>query len=414
MTLRRKIAFAPLGFLLAAIALDAAGIGLMNLAVYVVPLIAVALIGITRLAESRSSDERTAREWGMQRTALTRFLLFMVVVVVVLVTTLALLSAGGVLRAVGTVLMPGFLLGCGAVALFAGLAPARFVRLLPGRRGYREALALVWADRPDEAIEPLSRHTTEHPSDAEALYLQSRLLLGRGRVGAAFDSIEQGVALKETSVGLTARAYGLKLIGAVSEAAAIYAKVHDSEPLMWNLCPGYAEILLELRRPHAAIQVMKEEQKALRTSFSALTFGRAYRMAGDDRTAASHFEDAARRAEKESKSIKSNAEYGATALAYLGADRECASLLYEIEMRNSTAFEARAILDLLSGNRDAVHARLFTQVPAEPTTVVNLLTDPLFTPLQSEARFRRLLAWALGLQRTWREQIRVQYPALFA
>ena len=414
MTLRRHIAFAPLAFLLAAIALNAVGMPVMNLAIYAAPFFAVALIGITRLAESRSGNKRTAREWGIQRAALIRFLVFMVVIVMVLVTTLALISAGGVLRSIGTVLLPAVILGFAWAALFAGLAPTRFVRLLPGRRGYRQALALVWADLDGEAIGPLSRYVAEHPADAEALYLLSRLFLDHGRALDAFDCAEQGIALKETSVGLTWRAHALKLIGATAEAEAIYAVVHDKEPLMWNLCPVYAEALLDLRRPLAAVEVMKGERKALRTSFAALTFGRAYRMAGDEQAAARQFEEAAARSEKESKTVKSNAENGATALAYLGANRECASVLYEIEMRNGTAVEARALVDLRHGQGDAVYTGLTGCVATEPRTVVNLLTDPLFTPLLSEPRFRQLLAWALGLQRMWRQQVRAKYPALLS
>ena len=44
----------------------------------------------------------------------------------------------------------------------------------------------------------------------------------------------------------------------------------------------------------------------------------------------------------------------------------------------------------------------------KPAELVVALTDPQFTPLLDEKRFRELLAWALGAQRQARERVLAQ------
>ncbi len=173
--------------------------------------------------------------------------------------------------------------------------------------------------------------------------------------------------------------------------------------------------LIASRRLDAAMAVLKGERRGWKNSGYYMILGEAYRLIGRADLGHEAYRQAEKRATTEAgcglRGSAAVAAYARAAQAKIQeADITAADALAE-DPENIVALYARSLVERQRGDRDAVASTMTQLLRLCPSQVAAGLTDPDFTPLLSEKRFRELLAWALGAQRQTREQVRVRFGA---
>jgi tetratricopeptide (TPR) repeat protein len=239
-----------------------------------------------------------------------------------------------------------------------------------------------------------------------------------GRYDEALRETDRALALERRPETLDLRGRLLFRAGAHAEALAdgeaaleLNARLPAARDLVGTL-------LLTDRRLDRAVELMASGRLGQKTAASRFILAEAYRLRGDHDLARKCYEQAAKLAPFYVKFDPRRSEgIWACALAQLGRWKEADRRIRETLERNpsdTTALYARALRENETGEFDALEETLKEMLLASlGVEVAGALTDPQFTPLLAEKRFRELLAWALGAQRQARERVltRLNPPA---
>jgi Flp pilus assembly protein TadD len=171
---------------------------------------------------------------------------------------------------------------------------------------------------------------------------------------------------------------------------------------------------INLRRLDTAISLLKKER--VNNSARSLHLAEAYRLLGRSGLARKSYRKAEKLAKLEVRvgflTVRANHAYVLAAQGDLfDAEREVQRTL-EDWPACMLAIYTQALIERRRGDNNAVERTLERMLPLSPHQVVCALTDPDFTPLLSEQRFRRLLAWALGARRANIERLRNRASAV--
>jgi tetratricopeptide (TPR) repeat protein len=286
------------------------------------------------------------------------------------------------------------------LSLFIGAPP--MVHLLRSLRGpdkdLYKGMRLALAERLAEADEYLRRFRTQFPADHRGPLWQAFVLLQKYRFEEALLLSDESLALQASAQGYLTRGQALLGLGAAEEALRDFRSARDLHARMPAWPSGYA--LIELRRLPEALAIF--EQEKLKPSVLFIGLGNAHRFLGNRDLAAAAYNRAIQQASADRLlGVLATQGVVACALAELGLTSEAQGSALQILKRKPDDINARyalARVALTQTDLGTVERMLREIIAVYPRQGVMALTDPDFTPLLTERRFRELLAWALGAQ----------------
>lgn len=336
-----------------------------------------------------------------------RQILFLLIVIVIVVAVLAQSFSPGWMS------LPITLLGI----LAAFVAPRLWGQVqttLGGRKLLYQGVRLTMKGQYHEAIEAISSHLKQRPDDDLArLQLASALTEAdrREEALATLNLVRSSRFEAEVHLG---RGQVLAHAGASEEGRAEIEKALALKPRITFGRGMLAPHFINLRRLETAISLVKKER--VNNSARSLHLAEAYRLLGRSDRARKNYQKAEKLAKLEVRvgflTSRANLAYCLAAQGELfDAEREVQRTL-EDRPTCRIAIYTQALIERRRGDADSVERMLQGMLPVSPHQVVCALTDPDFTPLLAEPRFRRLLAWALGAQRAAIERLRNRLAAV--
>ncbi len=397
-----------LGLLAFATQISALGIAL---AIFIMasPVFLVGL-GVWLKVRSRSTKAADAgtRESAREVGRLVLFLAFMFVV------SFVVLGSG---ISVSVIVVGGFILGfgCGAAALwgiFGPFLPRILIRLrsVAGRqKALNEGVGQYLDGDVEQAAIKFRDYGEQAPDDEAGFHWQSIALVQKGQLEAALELADKGISLKPTAFGFLQRGDLLLALGC-DELALADAEEGirlNANVLALTFVKGAA--FVNLRRLDDALDVLSKEKFLKRTVWSRYALGDAHRLRSEPKKAKAAYRQATRLAPGFARLDPDRSEgLWARALAQIGwfkhAERHIDKTLKRLP-NDPHALYARAICEMAHDHRDSVAATLRHLLVVNPVVVAAGLTDPQFSQVLEEKRFRELLAWALGAQRQTRERV---------
>ena len=389
------------------------------------PLVMLLLAGASRLIALR---EPAGREPGArpQQTALNEqartFLFiagFAALCVVVLVVHAELRAETGFADAVAWIVLLAFVASVpvGLVVLFGlMLVPTAqlWLRSIAGPRKdfFRGALHITKCEF-SEATQAYDRYRPDFPDDSRGTLGNAYILAVEGRYDEALRDTHRAVLLERRPETFDLRGRLLFRAGALVEALADGEAALALNPRLAAARDLVGALLVTARLLDRAIDLMESGGLSQTTAASRFALAEAYRLRGDHDLARKYYAQAAKLAPFYVKFDPRHSEgLWACALAELGRWEEADRHIQHTLGRNAsdtTALYARALHEKEMGDLDALEQTLKEMLVASlGLEVVGVLTDPQFTPLLDEKRFRELLAWALGAQRQARERVLAQ------
>jgi tetratricopeptide (TPR) repeat protein len=288
-------------------------------------------------------------------------------------------------------------------------APLR--ALLGGRkRDYYRGLVHLTKGRHEEAVATLSRYQQENPEDPRGWEWLVMSLLNARRYEEALEKADRALQLKRTPEGLLNRGRSLLMLGATEEAL---SDIEAALELKHGLPLGQtvlAMALIGLRRLDDALRALKRERGLCKNSVHSLALGDTYRLRRRGDLAFKAYKEATKRAARELKAGFAAAE---GIMAYVLAEQaklEQAERVVRSRLSQDSldigALRAQALIQRQRGDYAGVEATLQRILPLNPNEVVEALTDPDFSPLLVEERFRRLFGQALEQRERILERVR--------
>ena len=287
------------------------------------------------------------------------------------------------------------------------MAKARFTP----RRHYHRAMVYLMRGRLDQSLKAFDRALSRDPGDIEARQGRAGALHRLRHDDEAISEIEAVLAVRRTPRALIIRGEILHMVGEHELALKDFAEAIglDSDPKgegwVAELLAGSA--VLSLRRLDAAVWFLTVIIAKRPMPWFTQRLADAYRLRGDGEKAREAYAQAAEQA-------RALIEHGPpldTALAYplamLGERQEAAHVAdraLKRVPRDPNALTAHAVIGLQLDDPEVVYAALRTLMETGQHFVVTALTDPMFTPLLTEERFRQLLTQA----QQERDQMRVR------
>ncbi|HSP54184.1 MAG TPA: tetratricopeptide repeat protein, partial [Dehalococcoidia bacterium] len=261
------------------------------------------------------------------------------------------------------------------------------------------------------AVEDARRFAERRPDSPWGWTVSAGALLGLGRLEEALTEADRAVALGGTDYARIVRGSALFGLGLFEEA---YTDFRATSPeSLASSGTSYAYVLIGVRSLDDAVQFLTDPTWSSVGVTEHALLGEAYRLLGDPESAAEAFGEAIRLARMQAPT--GDTPWLAYCLAMMGDRDEARALAEDVLTREEdiSALRVIALLAALRKDRDEAHEALRRTVLAWPRAAVDSLTDPQFTPLMGEKRFRDLLAWAIGAQRQRRERVRERFPHLF-
>ncbi len=306
--------------------------------------------------------------------------------------------------------------GVGLPLLIGMPSIVRLFRSLAGReKDLYKGMRCALTQRLGDADTCLFRYRTRYPKDHRAPLWQAIVLLQQYRQEEALGLADEALSLQLSPEGFLTRGQALLNLGATEEALSDFRSGLALNPRM-PFCrsfSGYA--LIDLRRLDEAIAEFEKEK--LKSSLLFMGMGAVRRFLGDRQLAAEEYKRAIRQAAADQLfGLPGSAALIACARAELGEiseAKEAAARILEKSPSDLPSRYAVARIAMAEGDPDRIETMLREIIPVSPHQGVMALTDPEFTPLLTEERFRRLLAWALGArgQNLQRVNSRVLPPA---
>lgn len=295
------------------------------------------------------------------------------------------------------------------IAPLSSYAPLR--ALLGGKkRDYYRGLTHLAKGRHEEAVAALSRYHQERPEDPRAWEWLVMSLLNARCYEEALEKADRALQLKRTPEGLLNRGRSLLMLGATEEAL---SDIEAALELKHGLPLGQTVLALALtvlRRLDDALRALKRERSLCKSSVHSLALGDAHRLRRRSDLAFKAYKEAAKRAARELKAGYAPAEgimaYVLAEQAKLGQAEEAVRSRLAQDPSDIGALRAQALIQRHRGDYDGVEATLQRILPLNPNEVVEALTDPDFSPLLVEERFRRLLGQALEERERILERVR--------
>jgi len=380
------------------------------------PLVMLLLAGASKLIARKEPGEPGPRS-RPQQTALVEqakaFLIiagYAVLAIVVLMASIAMTRSGeGAIDAAGWALIFGF--GVLTVVPFGFLVLLKYAPLLllgvlshVGRRSslYR-GHRLFLQGRYSDALDSFRAYSSADPEESKGLIAQSAVLNRLRRYEEALAVAESAVVKGRSAEALSARAASLLSLGTADLALVDLEAARELNPRVMGGHILAAAALIKLRRLDEAIALLETEGFQRRTAASRLLLGEAYRLRDMAERASTAYKAAVKLAPITAGfDMAMGHGIWACALAELEKTDDAADhaeIALDLEPSNSVALYARALVELRRENLERLYATLAELIIAHADSTLSALTDPEFTPLLAEKRFRDLLAWALGAQR---------------
>lgn len=304
------------------------------------------------------------------------------------------------------------------ISLFAGvLAMALGGRTRLGiRRDYWRSTYAAKSGRMQEALEHATRQTDRRPNDARGWEARALALYGSVRLEEALACADRSLEIERSWRGYMIRGLVLAALGAGNGAAADF-----KESLRYwrhsHVEIALARISVAERRLNEALRILaRANRRGRKWSIGLLAVADVHRLLGNTEEVQRRFRLALKRADREIAAGMPAHSVRAYCLAQLNREAEAvkaAGAALELAGRDPFALLVKMLLNVRSGEHDLAEETLRKMLFVSPSSVVGTLTDPQFTPLLTEGRFRNLLAWALGAQRDILERLRVRFPHLF-
>lgn len=305
----------------------------------------------------------------------------------------------------------------GLAGLFIAGAYWRQIRSAIGPdRDYFKGASLIVAGKPAEALELSREYRLRTPQTGLSGELAGMAL-------DALDRREEALAEADRAVRTKKRWQGLMIRGGIllrmSLPAEALRDLEESYLLGGNLIARWqiGAAFLSLRRLDDADRILEWSKRVMKYSFVSLAAAECQRLLGNHQRAHEYYFDTEERARREIESGKPHEAILAYSLARMGRDAAAIETADEALERNPgdvLALTAHALVNVLRGEAPLALVNLRRLMLIDPQQVAGALTDPQFTHLLTEPRFRELLAWALGAQRQTRERLRERFPHLFA
>lgn len=301
---------------------------------------------------------------------------------------------------------------CGVLYLFQWFVGRALPRLL----GIELTVAVAHARRGryTMAVEDARRYAERKPDSPWGWTVSAGALLGLGRTEEALAEADRAVALGGKDYARIVRGVALNALGLYGEACADLRALSQESRALGG--PAYGSALIAARRLDDAIAHLANSATSTLGLVDTVLLGETYRLLQDRENATSAYEEAVRRATVDPPGDLYAGMLG-WCLAVLGRideARRTAEAALARRADDSAAQSAIALVAMLQGDTDEAHDAFRRMLTTSPSAALQSLTDPLFTPLLGEERFRELLAWALGAQQQTRERVRERLPHLFS
>jgi len=295
------------------------------------------------------------------------------------------------------------------IVLLSSYMPLR--ALLGGKkRDYYRGLVHLTKGRHEEAVAALSRYQQEHPDDPRGWEWLVMSLLNVRRYEEALEKADRALQLKRTPEGLLNRGRSLLILGATEEALSDIEAALELKPHLPLGQTVLAVALIRMRRLDDALRALRRERGLYKGSVHFLTLGDAYRLRRRGDLAFKAYKEATNRAARE---LKAGFAAAGGIMAYVLAEQaklEQAEKAVRSPLSQDPsdigALLVQALIQRQRGDYDGVETTLQRILPLNPNEVVEALTDPDFSPLLVEERFRRLLGRALEERERILERVR--------
>lgn len=300
---------------------------------------------------------------------------------------------------IGVYALPAVL--CFLAALtWLGVATVTQVRAFVGERRdyYRGTLDLA-RGRYERSRSALDGYVQRFPNDVKGRVAKAGALTVTHRYEEALTEVERALELDRLPEGLMLRGQILSLLGVYEEGLAdVEAALALKAGLPWRGLM-LANALIGLRRLDDALKALEREGRRFRGSAYHMARGEVYRLLRRNDAAVKAYRRSEARARAE---IAAGIHAAEATLAYVlaqrvklaDAEKAAASALARNDS-DSLGLYAQALVCRMRDDYDGVEAALERMMRVTPGGVVNALSDPDFTALLSEQRFRRLLGRAL-------------------
>ena len=271
-----------------------------------------------------------------------------------------------------------------------------------------QGVRLTMKGRYNEAIEAISSHLKQRPDDDLARLFLAGALTEADRGEEALATLDRVRSTRFDAEVHLGRGQVLAHAGASEEGRAEIEKALARKPRIMFGRGMLAPHLIDLRLLETAISLLKKER--VNNSARALHRAEAYRLLGRPDLARKNYRKAEKLAKLEVRvgflTSRANHAYVLAAQGDLfDAEREVQRTLEDWPACR-IAIYTQALIERRRGDAGGVEHTLQRMLSVSPHQVVCALTDPDFTPLLTEQRFRRLLAWALGARRANIERLR--------
>jgi tetratricopeptide (TPR) repeat protein len=265
--------------------------------------------------------------------------------------------------------------------------------LLGPRRRYFSGLRRMAAGKVTEALEVFESAKQHRPLDPGPWEGAAMSLLALGRSEEAFINANRAVEIERRWQSLHMRGLTLAWAGATEEAL---ADLEEAASLTRNpfVLASLGSALVGSRQLDLAIARLTESRRRFPWMGTSLTLGEAYRLRGmpEEAKAAYEYALANRMPHPAAKSI---AAYALAQLGRVEEAREAATSAIAQEIGRPVALLAQAYAGICVDDLDTTERALREIMEHSAQLAVEAITDPQFTPLLTEGRFKSLLAEAL-------------------
>lgn len=294
------------------------------------------------------------------------------------------------------------------LAILLALSTTLLFRIVGRRRDYYRGLVSIIKGRREKALAALTRYQREHPEDARGWEGLALSLLAARRPEEALEKADRALQLERRAEGLLFRGLILQALGASEEGL---SDIEAAFKLRRNLPKAFlAEALIPLRRLDDALRALEQERLWRKDPLYFLMLGEVHRLRRMSNLASKAYAEAAKWAARDWApnpcAAKQVIAYALAGQAKLEQAEEAVRSLLSQDPSDIAALSAQALIQRQRGDYDKVEATLQRILPLNPHQIVAALTDPDFSPLLVEERFRRLLGRALEERERILERVR--------
>lgn len=294
------------------------------------------------------------------------------------------------------------------LAILLALSTTLLLRIVGRRRDYYRGLVSVIKGRREKALAALTRYQREHPEDARGWEGLALSLLAARRPEEALEKADRALQLERRAEGLLFRGLILQALGASEESL---SDIEAAFKLRRNLPKAFlAQALIPLRRLDDALRALEQERLWRKDPLYFLTLGEVHRLQRMSNLAFEAYGKAAKWAARDCAPNPSAAKqvmaYALAEQAKLEQAEKAVRSLLSQDPSDTMALLVQALIQRQRGDYAGVETTLQRILPLNPNEVVGTLTDPDFSPLLVEERFRRLLGQALEERERILERVR--------